>query len=128
MYCSKSIGIDINQTREHPFSTTNWQHHYKCIAQPTHRSPDCIRCATQGLQNHTRLDYGITYSYDEILRFKKSAAVVAARDPSVHGISSAESGLVQTIVDNFDADIHSPNGKLSTHSSYDIDATVDSWE
>ena len=56
------------------------------------------------------------YSYDEILRFKKSAAVVAAKDPSVHGISSAESGLVQTIVDNFDADIHSPNGKLSTHS------------
>ena len=42
--------------------------------------------------------------------------MVAARDPSVHGISSAESGLVQTIVDNFDANIHSPNGKLSTHS------------
>ena len=39
--------------------------------------------------------------------------MVAAKDPSVHGISSAET---QTIVDNFDADIHSPNGKLSTHS------------
>jgi hypothetical protein len=61
-------------------------------------------------------DYGITCSYDEVLRFKKSAAVAAAKDPSVHGISSAESGFVQTIVDNFDADIHSPNGKLSTHS------------
>ena len=61
-------------------------------------------------------DYGITCSYDEILRFKKSAAVVAAKDPSVRGISSAESGLVQTIVDNFDADKHSPNGKMSTHS------------
>ena len=34
-------------------------------------------------------DYGIACSYDEILRFKKSAAVVAAKDPSVHGISSA---------------------------------------
>ena len=34
-------------------------------------------------------DYGITCSYDEILRFKMSAAVVAAKDPSVHGISSA---------------------------------------
>jgi hypothetical protein len=32
-------------------------------------------------------DYGITCSYDEILRFKKSAAVIAAKDPSVHGIS-----------------------------------------
>ena len=61
-------------------------------------------------------DYGITCSYYDILCFKKSAAVVAAKDPSVHGISSAESGLVQTEVDNFDADIHSPNGKLSTHS------------
>ena len=60
--------------------------------------------------------YGITCSYDEIRRFKKAAAVAAAPDPSVHGISSAESGLVQTVVDNFDADIHSPNGKLSTHS------------
>ena len=61
-------------------------------------------------------DYGMTCSYDEVLRFKKSAAVAAAKKPSVHGISSAESGLVQTVVDNFDADIHSPNGKLSTHS------------
>ena len=61
-------------------------------------------------------DYGITCSYDGIFRFKKSTAVVAAKDPSVHGISNAESGLVQTLVDNFDAYIHSPNGKLSTHS------------
>ena len=53
-----------------------------------------------------------TCSYNEILRFKKSAAVVSAKDPSVNGISSAESGLVQTIVDNFDADIHSLKGIL----------------
>ena len=61
-------------------------------------------------------DFGITCSYDEVLRFKKSAAVAAAKDPNLHGISDSENGLVQTIVDNFDADIHSPNGKLSTHS------------
>ena len=61
-------------------------------------------------------DYGITCSYNEILRFKKPAAVVSAKDPSINGISSAESGLVQPIVDNCDAGIHSPNGKLSTHS------------
>ena len=42
--------------------------------------------------------------------------MAAAKDPGVHGISSVESGLVQTIVDNFDADIHSPNGKLSLHT------------
>ena len=34
----------------------------------------------------------------------------------MHGISSSEGGLVQTVVDKFDVDIHSPNGKLSTHS------------
>lgn len=61
-------------------------------------------------------DYGITCCYDEVLRFKKSAAVIAAKEPHVHGISSAAGGLVQTVVDNFDADIHSPNGKLATHS------------
>ena len=51
-------------------------------------------------------DYGIICSYDEIRRFKKFAAVAAAADPTVHGISSAEGGFVQTVVDNFDADIH----------------------
>ena len=61
-------------------------------------------------------DFGVTCTYDEVLRFKKSAAVAASRDPSVHGISSSKNGLVQTIVDNYDADIHSPNGKQSTHS------------
>jgi hypothetical protein len=61
-------------------------------------------------------DFGITCSYDEVLRFKKSAAVIASKEPSVHGISNADGGLVQTVADNFDADIHSPNGKLSTHS------------
>ena len=61
-------------------------------------------------------DYGITCSYDEIRRFRKSAEVAAAAEPSVHGISSAEGCFVQTVVDIFDADIHSPNGKLSTHS------------
>ena len=34
----------------------------------------------------------------------------------MHGISKAENGLVQIVVDNFDADISSPNGNLSTHS------------
>ena len=61
-------------------------------------------------------DYHVTCSYDEILRFKKSAAVSAADDPSQQGISDAKSGLVQIVVDNFDAEIASPNGKASTHS------------
>ena len=57
-------------------------------------------------------DFGITCSYDEVLRFKKSAAVATST------ISSLQKNgpLVQVVVDNFDADIHSPNGKTSTHS------------
>ena len=60
--------------------------------------------------------FGVTCSYDEILRFKKSAAIAATEEIDLTGISSEQSGLVQVIADNFDADISSQNGKLSTHS------------
>ena len=61
-------------------------------------------------------DYRVTCSYSEILRFKKSAAVVASSSISSQGISDAKSGLVQVVADNFDCDISSPNGNTSTHS------------
>ncbi len=61
-------------------------------------------------------EYGVTCSYDEVLRFKKSAAIAATKNISLHGISDASKGLVQVVADNFDADISSQNGKLSTHS------------
>uniref|UniRef100_UPI00358F791D uncharacterized protein isoform X1 n=1 Tax=Myxine glutinosa TaxID=7769 RepID=UPI00358F791D len=61
-------------------------------------------------------DYRVTCSNDEVLRFKKSAAVATARDLSQQGIIDAKEGLVQVICDNFDTDISSPNGKSSTHS------------
>ena len=60
--------------------------------------------------------FGVTCSYNEILRFRKSAAMAATELTHLSGISSAESGLVQVVADNFDTDISSPNGKLSTHS------------
>ena len=60
--------------------------------------------------------FGVTCSYDEILRFKKSAAIAATEEIDLTGISSEQSGLVQVVADNFDADISSQNGKLSTHS------------
>ena len=59
---------------------------------------------------------GVTCKYDELLRFKKSAAVEATSLATLQGISDASKGLVQTVADNFDADISSQNGKLSTHS------------
>ena len=61
-------------------------------------------------------DYRVTCSYDELLRFKSSAAVAASADPVKQGISDANNCLTQLVADNFDTDISSPNGKLSTHS------------
>ena len=64
----------------------------------------------------TMSDFGVTCTYDELLRFKKSVAAEAAKSADVTAISTVEDGLVQVVVDNFDADIASQNGKLSTHS------------
>lgn len=64
----------------------------------------------------TMNDFGVTCTYDELLRFKKSAAVAAAKNVELTSISKAEEGMIQFIADNFDADISSQNGKLSTHS------------
>ena len=70
---------------------------------------------SKDLVNHF-YDLGVTCSYDEILRLKKSAALAATTQSSLSGISDKHTGLVQAIADNFDADISSQNGKVSTHS------------
>ena len=53
---------------------------------------------------------------DEVLQFKKSTAVAATENINLHGISDTSLSMVQTVVYNFDADISSQNGKVSTHS------------
>ena len=65
---------------------------------------------------NTMNDFGVTCTYDKVLRFKKSVALVAAKSTELTANSKVEDGLVQVVVDNFDADIASQNGKLSTHS------------
>ena len=57
-------------------------------------------------------------SYKEYRRFKKSTtkAAVAIADLARSGVSSAPDGLVQGVVDTFDADMSSQNGNQSTHS------------
>ena len=57
-------------------------------------------------------EFGATCSYLEVRRFKQSATT----DWNVHGVSSTDDGLVQVIIDNFDADVSSVNGKLSSHA------------
>ena len=67
------------------------------------------------LLNHL-YDYGVSCSYDEVNKLKRSAANVASDDMCCQGISNKESGTVQVIADNYDANIYSPKEKLSTHS------------
>ena len=78
--------------------------------------PTSLQVSIGVLFRESKKILGYTHDYDEVLHFKKSAAVAALKDSSVHGISKAENGLVQIVVDSFDDDISSPNGKLSTHS------------
>ena len=62
--------------------------------------------------------FGVTCSYDEVLRFKASAALDAAHDLSSNSRAITESkvGLIQAVADNFDANISSQNGLQSTHA------------
>ena len=60
--------------------------------------------------------FGVACSYDEILRFKKSAAFAATKEMQLSGIHRADHGLIQAVADNFDADISSQNGKVTTHA------------
>ena len=61
---------------------------------------------------------GIVCSYDEVLRFRKSAATVSKQVTSRGLVNTSQSGagLVQFVIDNFDANISSQNGMRSTHS------------
>ena len=68
--------------------------------------------ATIGLLHN----FGITSTYDEVLRFKSSAAHAAAKSKERLGIARSDDGLVQVVADNFDANISSPNGLQSTHA------------
>lgn len=60
--------------------------------------------------------YGTCCSYNEVRRWLRSAAVVAARDKCWSGMSdNAVDGLVQVIIDNFDAVINSLNCRDECH-------------
>ena len=58
-------------------------------------------------------EYGITASYDEVRRFKISAASSSGNQLSHF---SSENGLIQCVSDNFDATLSTQNGLKQTHS------------
>ena len=64
----------------------------------------------------TMFDFRVTCSYDEVQRFKASAAKAAVDRASQRGVADAAGGLIQVVADNFDANISSQNGLVSTHS------------
>ena len=60
--------------------------------------------------------FGICASYDEILRFKASAAHASSNQEKLRGLFHSKHGLIQTVADNYDANVSSPNGLRSTHA------------
>ena len=60
-------------------------------------------------------DYSVVCSYDELLRFRYSAAVFASTLKSQAILQHCSKGLVQSIADNFDCNISSLTGLEQTH-------------
>ena len=58
-------------------------------------------------------ELGVTSSYDEVRRFKISAAHYASKD---HLILDSDKGLIQAVSDNFEANLSTQNGLKQTHS------------
>lgn len=67
-------------------------------------------------QVKTFYNFGVTCSYDELLRFKKSVAFNANAKLDIIGLKKGKNGLIQGVCDNFDQQICSQNGKIQTHS------------
>ena len=61
-------------------------------------------------------DFGVTCSYDELLRFNKSVAFTSNANMGFSGLKSEVDGMIQGVGNNFDQQICSQNGKLQTHS------------
>ena len=61
-------------------------------------------------------DFGVTCSFDELLRFKRSVAVAANDSLDLAGLLVDTMKMIQSIGDNFDQKIASQNGKIQTHS------------
>ena len=59
--------------------------------------------------------YPVTCLYDEVLRFKSSAARKAICDSTRRGRFNVRHGLIQTVIDTYDYNICSMNGLKSSH-------------
>ena len=73
-------------------------------------------------------EFLVSCSYDEVLRFKASAASAAVSNASLRGHCHDGYSLIQFVADNFDAHISSQNGLLSTHSLAMLLTFVDKYD
>ena len=63
--------------------------------------------------------FGVVSSYDELVRFRASAAFRASRgndQTNIQSLRHYSTGLVQAVADNCDCNISSMNGPKQTHS------------
>lgn len=60
--------------------------------------------------------FGICASYDEIFRFKSSAAHASSNKAELRGLFNRNSGLIQAVAYNYDVNVSSPNGLRSTNA------------
>ena len=60
--------------------------------------------------------YGITSSYDEIVRFRKSVATYTANQPYTFRGLKTNGGTIGSWVDNYDLNVFTPNGCRETHA------------
>ena len=89
-----------------------------CCEKPSHTSANSFGCIPRDSKEQVKAfsDFGVTCSYDELLRFKKSVAFTANANMDLSGLKSEVDGMIQGVGDNFDQQICSQNGKLQTHS------------
>ena len=63
----------------------------------------------------TGYKFGFSASYHEFRRLKMSAALDASKKMSNTNIADASRGLIQSIIDNYDSKVFSPNGLINNH-------------
>ncbi|KAF5284046.1 hypothetical protein FQA39_LY17151 [Lamprigera yunnana] len=60
--------------------------------------------------------FQVSCTYDEVLRFKESAAHEESKKYGLSEISVVDTSETFTVIDNFDTEISSQNVKMTTHS------------
>ena len=89
------------------------------ITRVVQNKPTQVQLAFGILHRHSQIilthlrKYGITCTYDKVLRFKKSAAANSSKGGYLNGVPKNNT-LFQVISDNFDTEISSQNGKSQT--------------